>query len=155
MTTNTLCRTASAIGRAACAFATVVILTACDGGDGDGGDGGGGTGDGSGEISEASVADGRRVFARCQACHEVGAETNRVGPHLVGLFGRTAGSIGGYRYSEALVQSGLIWDDETLRAYLRNPRTAVPGNRMSFAGVRDDDDLDALIAYLRTATALD
>ena len=153
MTISKFRRIASAIGRAACALATVVILTACDGSDG--GDGGGSTGDGSGSSSEASVADGRRVFARCQACHEVGAETNRAGPHLVGLFGRTAGSVGGYRYSAALAQSGLVWDEETLRAYLRDPRAAVPGNSMLFAGVRDDDDLDALIVYLRTATALD
>ena len=159
MTIRILRRTASPIARAVCALAVLTILAACDqGGDGDsGGDGssGGGVEDEGGEAAVAAVADGRRVFARCQACHEVGAATNRVGPHLVGLFGRPAGSLDGYRYSQAMAESGLVWDDASLRTFLSNPRAAVPGNRMSFVGVRDDGELDALIAYLRAATAVD
>ena len=158
VTIRILRRTASSIARAACALALLLILAACDqdggGGNNNNGDdrSGGGVED---EGGEAAVADGRRVFARCQACHEVGAATNRVGPHLVGLFGRPAGGVDGYRYSQALLESGIVWDDATLHTFLRNPRAAVPGNRMSFVGVRDDGELDALIAYLRTATAVD
>ena len=164
MTTNTLRRAASSIARAAGILAFAVILAACDqDGDSDTDDAGTerSTGDGIEDANDntnddaAAVADGRRVFARCQACHEVGAPTNRVGPHLVGLFGRAAGDVDGYRYSQALLDSGIVWDEATLRTYLRNPRTAIPGNRMSFVGVRDDGELDALIAYLRTATAPD
>ena len=100
------------------------------------------------------VQQGERVFARCQACHLVDEERNRVGPHLVGIFGRPAGAVEGFRYSSALLESGIVWDDETMAAYFRDPRGYIPGNRMAFVGLRRDEDIAAVLAYLREATAV-
>ena len=100
-----------------------------------------------------AVSSGRQIFQqRCGACHVASAEQNRVGPHLVGVFGRTAGAVDGFRYSTALAGSGIVWSDETLTSYLRDPRGYIPGNRMAFAGLARDADLEATLAYLRQAT---
>ena len=117
-------------------------LTAC--GDGNGGGG-----------ADGAFAQGREVFRRCAACHVTTAEENKVGPHLVGLFGRTAGSVDGFRYSEVMQASGIVWTEETLRPFLRDPRRDMPGNRMAFPGIRRDEDLTALIAYLHAVTTPD
>ena len=117
-----------------------LLLAACD----EGGDG-----------VETAFAEGREVFRRCTACHVTSAAENKVGPHLVGLFGRPAGAVEGFRYSEAMRTSGIIWTDETLRSYLRDPRRSMPGNRMAFPGIRRDEDMAALLAYLRAVTTPD
>lgn len=91
---------------------------------------------------------GERVFRQCQACHVVDREQNRVGPHLVGVIGREAGAVDGFRYSPALADSGIVWDAETLDAYLADPRGYIPGNRMAFAGLRSEEDRANVIAYL-------
>lgn len=139
-------------------------LAACDGG-GERGEENGrkdtGGGDSTGDTepaiaswsNDALFAEGRDVFRRCAACHNATARQNKVGPHLVGLFGRQAGAIEDFRYSEAMRQADVVWDEQTLRAYLRDPRGYIPGNRMAFAGIRHEEDLDALIAYLRAVTA--
>ena len=100
------------------------------------------------------VQQGQRVFARCQACHLVAEERNRVGPHLVGIFGRQAGAVEDFPYSTALLESGIVWDDETMAAYVRDPRGYIPGNRMAFVGLRREEDIAAVLAYLRDATAV-
>jgi cytochrome c len=92
---------------------------------------------------------GARVFLRCRACHVADAPTNRVGPHLVGIFGRRAGTVEGFRYSDALAESGIVWDDDSLSAFLADPRGFVPGNRMAFAGLRVEQEILDLLAYLR------
>jgi cytochrome c len=103
-----------------------------------------------------SAADGQRVFAQCRACHTVDqGGRNGVGPNLHGMFGRQAGSVSGFRYSapmKARGEAGLTWTDETLSAYLRNPRAYIPGGSMAFAGLRNDQQVADLIAYLRQAT---
>ena len=99
------------------------------------------------------IRQGERVFARCQACHLVDQTRNRVGPHLVGIFGRPAGAVEDFRYSPAMLESGIVWDEETMAAYFRDPRGYIPGNRMAFVGLRQEDDVAAVIAYLRDATA--
>jgi cytochrome c len=99
------------------------------------------------------VDKGERVFRRCQSCHLVDQARNRVGPHLVGIFGRPAASVEGFNYSAAMRESGIVWDAESIAAYIRDPRGYIPGNRMAFAGLRRDEDVDAVIAYLRAATA--
>lgn len=104
------------------------------------------------ESEDDAIADGRDVFRRCQACHVPSAETNRVGPHLVGLFGRPAGAVEDFRYSEAMANAEIVWNEETLTAYLRDPRGYMPGNRMAFAGLSDEQAIDNLLAYLRQAT---
>lgn len=95
---------------------------------------------------------GRSVFNKCRACHEAEREILKVGPHLVGVFGRKAGSLEGYSYSKAMREAGtagLVWDDANLTAYLAAPKAFLPGNSMSFVGIKDADDLADLIAWLK------
>lgn len=99
----------------------------------------------------AGVAeDGRQVFGRCRSCHAVEAGANRVGPSLHAVVGRKAGTQPGYAYSKAMTASGVVWTEEALKAYLENPRTHVPGTRMSFAGIDDEQERRDVVAYLKT-----
>jgi cytochrome c2 len=103
-------------------------------------------------AAEGDAEAGERVFNRCRACHVPDQEQNRVGPHLVGIFGREAGAVEDYRYSPALADSGIVWDDETIAAYVADPRGFIPGNRMAFPGIRNEQEIADLIAYLHEAT---
>ena len=101
-------------------------------------------------YNEADLDNGRRVFARCRACHTiVEGGANMTGPNLHGVFGRTAGTHDGYAYSRALSGAGFQWDAEKLDHWLENPSTFLPGNRMSFVGVADATDRRDLIAWLK------
>lgn len=97
---------------------------------------------------------GKKVFAKCAACHAVGeGAKNRVGPHLNDVIGRKAGAIEDYKYSKAMSEAGvggLVWDEDNLKAYLANPRGLVKGTKMAFAGLKSEDDLSNVIAYLET-----
>ncbi|MGM0584189.1 MAG: c-type cytochrome [Pseudomonadota bacterium] len=98
------------------------------------------------------VAAGERVWNKCRACHKVGeGAANGVGPHLNGVVGREAGSLEDYRYSKAMEtagEDGLVWNDETMTEYLANPRKMIRGTKMTFAGLRDEEDIDAVLAYI-------
>jgi len=100
------------------------------------------------------VAAGEKVFRQCKACHMVGdGAKNRVGPQLNGVAGRAAGAVDGFKYSSALkdmASGGLVWDDESLAAFLADPRGFMKGTRMGFAGLRSDEDIAAVNAYLST-----
>lgn len=91
---------------------------------------------------------GEKVFNKCKACHAVEEAKNKIGPHLVGIFGREAGSVEDFRYSDAMKDSGVVWEDETITAYLKEPKAYIPGNRMAFAGLRKDEEIADLLAYL-------
>lgn len=95
------------------------------------------------------AATGAMSFLQCADCHSPG-ENNGVGPGLKGVVGRKAGTQPGFAYSAAMAKSGLSWDDRTLDAFLADPRTALPGTAMAFAGVADAKDRADLIAYLKT-----
>ncbi len=100
----------------------------------------------------ADAAAGETVFKRfCTACHIATAEGRRgVGPTLFGVVGRKAGSVDGFRYSNANKDSGITWTPEILDKYLTNPKDVVPGTIMTFAGVKNDTDRANVIAYLQT-----
>lgn len=100
-------------------------------------------------LAEGDPAAGEKVFNKCRACHVVDQEQNRVGPYLLGVVGRPAGAIEGFKYSDAMLDSGIVWDDESLAAYLTDPKAVVPGGRMAFAGLKDDQDVQDVIAYLK------
>lgn len=105
-------------------------------------------------AADASVENGEEVFKKCRACHDVGPNAkNKIGPLLNDLFGRKAGTIEGFNYSDAnrkAGESGWVWTEEKLMTYLENPREAMPGNKMAFAGLRDEQDRKDLVAYLKT-----
>jgi cytochrome c len=90
---------------------------------------------------------------KCAICHSLNnGGANRVGPNLFGIFGRKAGSFAGFNYSPAMKASGIVWDDETLAKFLRDPKDSLPGNRMSFPGIKDDGVLQDLLQQLKQAT---
>lgn len=101
-------------------------------------------------LGSGDAEAGRRAFGRCRSCHAIEAGVNRVGPSLRGVVGRPAGAVADYAYSKPMKASGLVWTDATLEAYLENPRTHVPGTKMSFAGVADPQERRDLVAYLKT-----
>jgi cytochrome c len=93
---------------------------------------------------------GAEVFKKCRACHQVGETAkNAVGPALNGLFGRKAGTVEGFSYSDANKNSGVTWDEATFANYIKDPRAAMPGNKMAFAGLKDEEDVKDLTAYLK------
>lgn len=95
---------------------------------------------------------GAKVFKKCVACHVVDSDAKKVGPSLKDVIGRTAGTHPDYKYSSAMVDAGaggLKWDDETLTGYLASPKSYIKGNKMSFAGLKKEDDLANVIAYLK------
>lgn len=95
------------------------------------------------------VANGEDVFKKCRACHAVGPNAkNLVGPHLNGLEGRHSGSVAGFPYSDANKNSGVTWDKPTFLKYIKDPKAFMPGNKMAFAGVKDEQDAADLFAYL-------
>ena len=95
------------------------------------------------------VAAGEKVFKKCKACHVV-EEKHKTGPHLVNLFGRTAGTAEGYKkYSKAMKASGIVWNDETLDGYLAAPKKYIKGTKMAFVGLKKEDDRANIIAYLK------
>ena len=96
-------------------------------------------------------AHGKSVFKACAACHATD-HTNRVGPGLEGIVGRTAGTAPGFRYSNAMKNSGIVWSEQTLDQFLQGPRKMVPGTKMTYAGVPDPQERADLIAYLKQAT---
>lgn len=96
-------------------------------------------------------AAGETVFRRCQACHAVGeGAENKVGPELNGVVGRVPGTLESYNYSNAMKSFGEtnVWDAETLHAFLSNPRKVVQGTKMAFPGLRKEEELNNIIAYL-------
>ena len=98
----------------------------------------------------ADPVSGEKVFKRCLACHTVGEDAKPgVGPVLNGLLGRKAGTYPGFKYTEANKNSGLVWDEATLANYLKNPRAAIPGTSMTFVGIKKDEEIEDLIAYLK------
>ena len=100
-------------------------------------------------YNTADYARGKRTFKLCVSCHLTAEGAgNLVGPNLHGLFGREAGSLEGFAYSDALTDADFIWEPVHLDEWLTNPRAFLPGNRMSFAGVRKPEDRLGLIAYL-------
>ncbi|CAN1568283.1 COG3474 Cytochrome c2 [Caulobacteraceae bacterium] len=105
-------------------------------------------------YNEGDLANGRRQFAKCRSCHviEKGGD-NRVGPALHGIFGRTAGTAAGFAYSPALKGAGFVWDGGKLDRWLADPKGFLPGNRMTFIGLKQEKDRRDVIAYIKVESA--
>ena len=101
--------------------------------------------------SSDKPADGAALFKTCASCHQVGVNARSgFGPQLNGLFGRRAGATPDFAYSPAMRQSGIVWDERTLSAFLQDPEKVVPGTKMRFWGMGDERERKALLDYLRT-----
>jgi cytochrome c len=105
-------------------------------------------------ASAEDAKNGEQVFVKCQRCHSLDANgPQEEGPTLNGIFGRKAGTVESYAgYSEALKSSGVIWTEETLDEYLKNPKAFIKGTNMRFRKLGKEQDRQDLIAYLREAT---
>lgn len=107
-------------------------------------------GAGVGPPPPANFEKGREIYGRCAACHSL--ERDRVGPRHCGLFGRRAGSIPGFAYSDAMRDSGIVWTWQTLDRFLADPLGTVPGTFMGYAGIPDAEEREQLLAYLEDAS---
>jgi len=96
------------------------------------------------------VSLGKIKFQECIACHSINSGQNLLGPSLFGVYGRQAGTVEGFRYSNALKKSGITWDAESLNKYLENPQLFIVGGRMPYSGMANEEDRKALIDYLKT-----
>tara|TARA_B100000953_G_C17783840_1_gene346516 strand:+ start:80 stop:508 length:429 start_codon:yes stop_codon:yes gene_type:complete len=104
-------------------------------------------------VEAADLKKGKKVFKKCKACHTLKAGgKNKIGPNLHGVIGRKAGIVKGFKYSKAMLKSGLSWDDATLDKYLTKPKKLVPKTKMRFAGLKKKSQREDLIAYLKKAT---
>ncbi len=104
-------------------------------------------------MAEGDAAAGQKVFNRCKACHEAEKETNKAGPYLLGVLDRHVGAVEGFKYSDAMKKAGeegMIWTEENFSKYMVKPKDFIPGNTMSFAGIRKEADIVNLVAYLKS-----
>ena len=106
------------------------------------------------ELDPEMIESGKKVFKKCKACHQVGeGAKHRTGPALNGIIGASAGAIEGFKYSKAMkaaAEEGLIWTDEEMAAFLAKPKAYMKGTRMSFAGLKKEKDIEAVITYLKS-----
>lgn len=100
--------------------------------------------------ASGDVVRGEQIYTRCFACHAL--ERDRTGPRHCGLFGRKAGSVPGFDYSDAMKKSGIVWNEKTLARFLADPAKTVPGTSMGYDGVKDAQERGDLIAYLKKAS---
>jgi len=95
------------------------------------------------------VAAGKTSFNKCLACHAIGeGAKNKVGPELNGLKGRKSGTAEGYSYTEANKNSGITWDEATFKDYIKDPKAKIPGTKMVFAGIKNEQEASDLWAFL-------
>ncbi|MDP9587750.1 UNVERIFIED_ORG: cytochrome c [Shinella zoogloeoides] len=108
-------------------------------------------------AAEGSAESGKVVFKKCTACHNAEQATNKVGPHLDGVVGRPAAALADYtNYSDAMKEEGakgLTWDEATLATYLAGPKKMIPKTRMAFSGLKSEQDIADVIAYLKSVKA--
>ena len=102
-------------------------------------------------VEAGDPALGKKVFAKCQACHSLEAGKNKVGPTLHGLIGRASASEADFNYSDAMKNAHVTWDPATLDKYLTKPKEMVPGTKMTFPGLPKEKDRADLISYLQQA----
>src|SRR6056297_683802 len=101
-------------------------------------------------VAATDPSEGESLYRRCAACHKLEEGANGVGPYLYGVVGRDIGSVEGFRYSNALQDLGGAWTADELNAFLENPKEYAPGNKMSFAGLRKEEDRAAVVSYLQS-----
>jgi cytochrome c len=102
----------------------------------------------SGALAQDADA-GKSSYNKCKACHDLGeGAKNKVGPVLNGLDGRKSGAVEGYSYSDANKNSGITWNEATFLEYIKDPKAKIPGTKMVFAGIKSENEANALWAYI-------
>jgi cytochrome c len=105
--------------------------------------------DETGNVMSGDPQHGESVFHRCQVCHSIKPGENHIGPSLHGVVGRTAGTVAGFNYSTANKSSGIVWTEQKIFTYLKNPQATVPGTKMAFPGLASAQDRADVISYLK------
>lgn len=103
--------------------------------------------------ADGDAAKGEKIYVKCKTCHDIDKGVNKVGPSLKGLVGRKAAAVPDFKYSEAMIAKGaegVVWDEATLTVYLPDPKAFVPKTKMVFAGLKKPEDIEDLIAFLKT-----
>ena len=104
-----------------------------------------------GTVEAADAKKGKKIYNKCKACHSINkGGKNKVGPNLYGIVGRKAAQVKGFKYSKALKNSGLTWDEATLDKFLKKPKKLVKKTKKAFSGLKKDSQRADLIAYLKT-----
>ena len=104
----------------------------------------------AGAAKAEDLTAGATSFKKCAPCHDVGPTAkNKVGPVLNGLDGRKSGSVAGYSYSDANKGSGITWNDASFLEYIKDPKAKIPNTKMTFAGIKNEDEAKNLWAYLK------
>jgi cytochrome c len=106
--------------------------------------------------ADGDVEKGEKVFRKCKACHVADEARNKVGPTLQNLMGRTAGTVEGFKYSDAMKtagEGGLAWTEENIDKYMADPKGFIQKNKMAFVGLKKQGDREDVIAYLKTFSA--
>lgn len=105
-------------------------------------------------VQLTPVQRGAKVYAKCRACHTLEQDgRHKVGPNLWDIYGSKSASKEGFAYSKAMKAAGIIWDETTMDAYLAKPMAYMPGNKMTFIGLKKQEDRDAVQAYMREKTS--
>src|SRR6202163_3331314 len=100
-------------------------------------------------ASAQDAGAGKKAFAKCAVCHMIGpGATNKVGPNLSGVIGRKAGTEEGFAYSDPMKNAGWVWDEAIFKDYITDPKKKVPGNKMMFPGVKDENERDDIYDYV-------
>ena len=100
-------------------------------------------------LAAANMKRGQLMYILCRTCHDLEPNLpHKTGPNLNGIMGRKAGSIPGFKFSEPLSKSGVVWTPETMDAWIKQPMAMVPGNAMALAGLPNDADRAAIIAWM-------
>ena len=101
-------------------------------------------------ASAQDVAKGEASFRKCLPCHSIGDDAqNKIGPELNGVDGRHSGSVPGFDYSDANKNSGIVWGEAKFKEYIKDPRAKVPGTKMIFAGIKNEQEVNDLWAYVK------
>ena len=101
------------------------------------------------DAAKGDVAKGEASFRKCAPCHSIGEDAqNKIGPELNGLDGRHSGTAANFSYSDANKNSGIVWGGATFKQYIKDPKAMIPGTKMIFAGIKNDDEVNNLWAYV-------
>ena len=104
-------------------------------------------------VVAGDLAKGEKTYIKCKICHTVEKDVSKIGPSLYGVYGRKSGTLASFlNYSDAMKAADIVWSDETIREFLKAPRTYVANTKMLFMGIRNDEEIDDLLAYLRSVT---